>query len=310
MSNFDPSPPQIYQPQPQPSKSTNPDGDFVVKFWGVRGLIATPGSKTTKYGGNTACVEICVAGKHLIFDGGTGLRCLGKEWEKLQTPIEAHLFFTNSQSNRLQGFPFFAPAFLEDHTFHIYGIAATNGASIKQCLGDQMLQPNFPFPLQIMQSELQFYSVIPHQPILIDDVKITTALINQNQKSLGYRVNWQGLSVAYVTDLSACSDEAEITEISQLIAGVDLLIANAAYTVLTPRSQQETEFYWQTAVDLANTVGAKQLVVSHHHPDDWDDSLDKMQIQLTDAFPNSLLAYEGLAVVLGKIQPQDSNPQN
>jgi phosphoribosyl 1,2-cyclic phosphodiesterase len=300
MSNFDPSPPQIYQPQ------ANTRQDFVVKFWGVRGLIATPGSETTKYGGNTACVEVDVAGKHLIFDGGTGLRCLGKKWEKLKTPIEAHLFFTNSQSNRLQGFPFFAPAFLEDHTFHIYGIAATNGASIKQCLGDQMLQPNFPFPLQIMQSELQFYSVIPHQSITIDDVTITTALINQNQKSVGYRVNWQDFSIAYVTDLSACSDESEIAEISQLIAGVDLLIANAAYTALTPRSHQETEFYWQTAADLASNVGVKQLVVSHHHPDDWDDSLDKMQIQLIDAFPNSLLAYEGLSLVVGEKQSKDA----
>jgi phosphoribosyl 1,2-cyclic phosphodiesterase len=301
MSNFDPPPPQTYQPQVHPHKLVNQDKDFVVQFWGVRGLIATPGSNTSRYGGNTACVEIYVAGKRLIFDGGTGLRCLGKEWEKLQTTLEAHLFFTNSQSNRLQGFPFFAPAFIGDNTFHIYGIAATNGASIKQCLGDQMLQPNFPFPLQIMQSELQFYNLLPNQAIKIDDVTITTALINQNQKSMGYRVSWQDLSIAYVTDLSACSDESEIADISKLIAGVDLLIANAAYTVLTPRSQQETEFYWQTAVDLASTVGVKRLAVSHHHPDDRDDLLDKMQIELKAACPNGLLAYEGLSLVVGEM---------
>jgi phosphoribosyl 1,2-cyclic phosphodiesterase len=294
MPNFDPPPLQTDQ-------LANQAKDFIVHFWGVRGLIATPGSSTSRYGGNTACVEVYVAGKRLVFDGGTGLRCLGKEWEKLQTPIEAHLFFTNSQSNRLQGFPFFAPAFIGDNTFHLYGIAATNGASIKQCLGDQMLQPNFPYPLQIMQSELQFYNLIPNQVITIDDVTITTALINQNQKSMGYRVNWQDFSIAYVTDLSACSDKSEIADISKLIAGVDLLIANAAYTALTPRSQQETEFYWQTAVDLANTVGVKRLVISHHHPDDQDDLLDKMQIELEAAFPNALLAYEGLSLVVGEI---------
>jgi phosphoribosyl 1,2-cyclic phosphodiesterase len=294
MSNFDPPSPQTYQ-------LANQAKDFVVQFWGVRGLIATPGSNTSRYGGNTACVEVYVAGKRLIFDGGTGLRYLGKEWEKLQTAMEAHLFFTNSQSNRLQGFPFFAPAFIGDNTFHIYGIAATNGASIKQCLGDQMLQPNFPYPLQIMQSELQFYNLIPNQAIKIDDVTITTALINQNQKSMGYRVNWQDFSIAYLTDLSACSDESEIADITKLVAGVDLLIANAAYTALTPRSQQETEFYWQTAVDLASTVGVKRLVISHHHPDDQDELLDKMQIQLKAAFSNALLAHEGLSLVVGEI---------
>lgn len=298
MSNFDPLP-QTYQSQSQTDNLANQAQDFVVKFWGVRGLIATPGISTSRYGGNTACVEVCVAGKRLIFDGGTGLRCLGKEWEKSSTAMEAHLFFTNSQSNRLQGFPFFAPAFIGYNTFHIYGIAATNGASIKQCLGDQMLQPNFPFPLQIMQSELQFYNLIPKQVIQLDDVNIVTALINQNQKSLGYRVNWRDFSVAYVTDLSACNDELEIADISSLIAGVDLLIANAAYTALTPRNQQETDFYWQTAVDLANNVGVKRLVISHHHPDDRDELLDKMQMELHNTCPNALLAYEGLSLVIG-----------
>ena len=89
----------------------SPADEFIVQFWGVRGLIPTPSSNTSRYGGNTACVEMHVAGKRLIFDGGTGLRILGKT-SRLQQPLEAHLFFTNCQSNRIQGFPFFAPHLL------------------------------------------------------------------------------------------------------------------------------------------------------------------------------------------------------
>ncbi|NEP44551.1 MAG: MBL fold metallo-hydrolase, partial [Okeania sp. SIO2H7] len=48
-------------------------GDFVVQFWGVRGSIPAPGKDTIRYGGNTSCIEMRVAGKRLIFDGGTGL---------------------------------------------------------------------------------------------------------------------------------------------------------------------------------------------------------------------------------------------
>ena len=34
---------------------------FQVRFWGVRGSYPTPGPQTTRYGGNTTCVEV-VAG--------------------------------------------------------------------------------------------------------------------------------------------------------------------------------------------------------------------------------------------------------
>ena len=38
-------------------------GDFTVKFWGVRGSVPTPGKETVRYGGNTSCIEMQIAGK-------------------------------------------------------------------------------------------------------------------------------------------------------------------------------------------------------------------------------------------------------
>ena len=44
-----------------------------VKFWGVRGSIASPGPKTVRYGGNTTCIEIRTDSNELIIlDAGTG----------------------------------------------------------------------------------------------------------------------------------------------------------------------------------------------------------------------------------------------
>ena len=49
-----------------------------IRFWGVRGSIATPGPSTVRYGGNTACVEVRDAtDRLLVLDAGTGLRELG-----------------------------------------------------------------------------------------------------------------------------------------------------------------------------------------------------------------------------------------
>ncbi|RUR79670.1 MBL fold metallo-hydrolase [Chlorogloeopsis fritschii PCC 9212] len=298
MSNFKLSPPQINVSENKTRPIPNQVKKFIVQFWGVRGLIASPSNKTNRYGGNTACVEMQVADKRLVFDGGTGLRVLGKSWLELQQPLQAHLFFTNSQSNRIQGFPFFGPAFLPENSFHIYGIAASNGASIKQCLCDQMLLPHFPYPLQEMQSELHFHNLTPGKVIKIDDLTVTTALINQTQKSIGYRVDWQNYSVAYVTDLHDNANEVEQKCIQQLTKEVDLLIANPT----TPQKFYRTDrdSHWQTAVDLAHASSAKQLVISHHHPDDHDDFLDHIQMEIKSAFVGGLIAREGLTLVVGE----------
>ncbi|MCM0593350.1 MAG: MBL fold metallo-hydrolase [Gloeotrichia echinulata IR180] len=298
MSNFALSDSEIYLREKQTTQPSNPAQEFLVKFWGVRGLIPTPGCNTNRYGGNTGCVEMSVAGKHLIFDGGTGLRVLGKNWQQRQKPIEAHLFFTNSQSNRIQGFPFFAPAFIAQNSFHIYGTAASNSASIKQCLCDQMLQPHFPYPLQVMQSYLQFYNLSPDSEVKLGDVTVTTALIDQNQRSVGYRVTWQGYNVAYVTDLHKNSEQLDRERILQIIQGVDLLIANATYNPPTAYNHEFTDLHWQTAVDLANNAGVQRLVISHHHPDDNDDFLDQVQVAVKSVFPQALLAHEGLIITL------------
>ncbi|GAB1539456.1 MBL fold metallo-hydrolase [Scytonema sp. NUACC21] len=298
MPNFEQSSPQNYVDKEHPTEVQTQESEFLVKFWGVRGLVPSPGTNTSRYGGNTACVEMQVAKKRLIFDGGTGLRLLGRSLLQQQQSIEAHLFFTNSQSNRIQGFPFFAPAFLTENSFHIYGTAALNGASIKQCLYDQMLQPHFPYPLQVMQSKLHFYNFAPGKVFKVDDITITTALINRHQKSVGYRVAWKDYSVAYITDLHPSPNEADKEHIVQITKGIDLLIANATYTPPSIRKHDQTQTYWETAVDLAQNIGAKWLIISHHHPDDCDDFLDGVQTQVKSIFPKALLAREGLILLV------------
>ncbi|CAN0585047.1 unnamed protein product, partial [Laminaria digitata] len=80
--------------------------EFYVKFWGTRGSIACAGSDTLRYGGNTACLEVMCADRRLIFDGGTGLRKLGREIAQ-QGPTEIDLFLTHTHLDHIIGLPFF-----------------------------------------------------------------------------------------------------------------------------------------------------------------------------------------------------------
>jgi phosphoribosyl 1,2-cyclic phosphodiesterase len=294
-----------FNPQITPSdafseqRSRHPLSQFSVKFWGVRGSIPTPGHETVRYGGNTACVEIQVGGKRLIFDGGTGLRALGKHL-MTQMPVEAHLFFTHTHWDRIQGFPFFMPAFVPGNCFRIYGAVGPNGASIKQRLSEQMLRPNFPVPLQAMQSELKFSNISPGSVISLDDVVIETISLNRSNSALGYRVTWEGHSVVYATDTESRADSVE-QSLLYLAQQADVLIFDATYAdnhyyVPEMGSQVEQVALWRNALEAAIAVEVKQIIIFHHDPAHEDSYLDQLEQQLQADFPNVAIAKEGMVL--------------
>src|SRR5574340_356521 len=90
--------------------------ELTVKFWGVRGSHPTPGPDTVKYGGNTACVEICAGERRIILDAGTGIIALGRDIAKKRRNGEdakkTAIFLSHLHHDHIQGFPFFVPAFL------------------------------------------------------------------------------------------------------------------------------------------------------------------------------------------------------
>jgi phosphoribosyl 1,2-cyclic phosphodiesterase len=296
----------------------HPSG-FTVKFWGVRGDIPTPGLETLRYGGNTACVEICVAGKRLIFDGGTGLRALGKSLLH-RIPVQAHLFFTHTHWDRIQGFPFFAPAFHADNRFDIYGAVGANGASIKQRLCDQMLRPHFPAPIQTMRSHLQFHDIAPGSVMHLDDVVVETIALNRSNGALGYRVTWNDHSVVYATDIEASTYRVD-QGLLYLASQADLLIYDAAQAAETPnRAQRDFESTqsecqslghkfeqqpqaWYTGIEVAMLAQVKQLVLFHHDSDHTDDFLDQVEVEAQQLFPATRLAREGITISMVVASP-------
>lgn len=272
---------------------------FMVKFWGVRGSVPTPGVEMVRYGGNTPCVEMQVAGQRIIFDGGTGLRLLGKHLRD-EMPVEAHLFFTHTHWDRIQGFPFFAPAFVPGNCFHIYGAAGPNGASIKQRLSDQMLRPNFPVPLQVMQADLKFVDIVPGSVIPIEDVTVEAVSLNRPNGALGYRVTWGGYSVVYATDTERSPDSVE-QNLKYLAQDADLLIYDAAYisdhALVDPEAATgEQNHGWQSGIDLAIAARVKQVIMFHHDPAHEDNFLDSIEQDVQSRYPNVKLAREGMVL--------------
>jgi phosphoribosyl 1,2-cyclic phosphodiesterase len=294
--------------RPIDNTANTPDSQWDIKFWGVRGSIPSPGAETVRYGGNTPCVEMSIDGERLIFDGGTGLKVLGDTLMS-QLPVSAHLFFSHSHWDHIQGFPFFLPAFIKGNSFQVYGTIAGNGMTMQDRLHDQMLHPNFPVPLQIMQAQLQFNDLKLGENIQIGEISVQNSPLNHPGGAVGYRISWRGLIVAYITDTEHFHGRLDDNVIA-LAKDADILIIDSTYT--------DEEYYhpqtskvgwghstWQEAVKVARAAGVKQLVIFHHDPAHNDEFLDRVADAVSLAFPNSILAKESLVLSLVPVSVRD-----
>ncbi|MDR4499007.1 MAG: hypothetical protein MRK02_13975 [Candidatus Scalindua sp.] len=81
-------------------------GNLYIRFWGVRGSIATPGKDTVQYGGNASCVEVRCGNKVIILDAGTGIRELDNKLLK-EKPRHINILFSHFHYDHIEGFPFY-----------------------------------------------------------------------------------------------------------------------------------------------------------------------------------------------------------
>ncbi len=242
-----------------------------VRFWGVRGSIACPLSQYMLYGGNTSCVEVRAGEQRIILDAGTGIRGLGTSFLG-ESAKEAVLLFTHTHWDHVNGFPFFGPAYREDHSFLIRAGHLRTAGGIREVLSGQMNQPMFPVPIDVMRAKLAFEDFTAGESFTLNGgVRVRTAPLNHPNGATGYRLELGGHSVCYVTDTEHLLGQPDANVLG-LIEGADLVIYDSTYTDEEfPGKIGWGHSTWQEGVRLCRTAGARKLAIFHHDPD-HDDS--------------------------------------
>ncbi len=274
-----------------------------VTFWGVRGSIPTPGPETLEIGGNTSCVEVRAGKTILVFDGGTGLRLLGKKLVA-EMPLEAHIFFSHVHWDHIQGFPFFDPAFVPGNTIHLYG-GNNVSRTLEETLAGQMDHPNFPVHLKDMGARMTFNDIPEGHALELPTgdgkvVRVTTGRGNHPNGVWAYRIEHEGRSVVYATDTEhyAIVDP----QITALARGADVLIHDAQYTPeeyggTAGRGGPKTGWGHSTFAEAARVAAAakvKRLILFHHDPTQNDAAVREKEARARATFPETIAAYEGL----------------
>ena len=277
-----------------------------ITFWGVRGSIPTPGPSTVQIGGNTSCVELRLGQAILIFDGGTGLRLLGKKLVK-EMPLTAHMFFSHVHWDHIQGFPFFEPAFVAGNVFHLYG-GNNVSRTLEETLAGQMDHPNFPVHLTAMGARMTFRDLAEGERVDIDDragghVRVTNASGNHPQGVYAFRAEHAGKAFVYATDTEHYEGRID-DKLVKLARDADVFVYDAQYTpeeYAGTAGSGATKKGWghstfEEGAKIAKAAGARQLVLFHHDPIQNDAAVREKEKRAKALFPNVVAAREGLTI--------------
>jgi phosphoribosyl 1,2-cyclic phosphodiesterase len=308
-----------------------------ITFWGVRGSYPVPGSATVRYGGQTSCVEARTSsGETLIVDAGTGLRALGNKLmsESGGAPGQYHVLLSHVHWDHIQGLPFFSPAYINGTRISVYALL-TAANELDQVIGGITRHEFFPMPLEAVPANFQFQKVEPGVDFVIGKFHITPIALNHPFGSVGYRIDADGQSWAYVADTAPfnevlhkqhflkgpepLSDDDRVAlgamreALVKRLQGVDTVVYD---THFLPEEYARFPHYGHSTPDQALEICAeakvRRLVLYHHAPSHSDDQMDQIAASYLAKGAlrgiEVLTSFEGMTIPIGPEEPSAFAP--
>lgn len=243
----------------------------------------------------------------VVIDLGTGLRPLGHDLEARAQPgaaVEMTALLSHLHWDHIIGLPFFRPLLREGGRMEVYGPPQDSG-SLYEVI-DRVVEPPF-FPVRVKE----LHGVVDFREVANDDfaigsAKVKVRVVPHIGTTLGFRIEAEGASVAFVCDHQAPDDRSSVApNVLELCDGADLVVHDAQYT----ESEYQAKATWghstiSYALHVAAEAGARELALFHHDPTHSDDELDRIVADARDLpearrLDEVIAAAEGLVLDLG-----------
>lgn len=252
------------------------------RIWGSRGSIASPGSDTARYGGNTSCIELRPPGCDVvILDAGTGIRELGVRLVR-EGATRMFLLLTHLHVDHIEGLGMFEPIWRKETELHIWGPASPI-ASLEQRIATYFSPPLFPVHLSEVPATIEYHDASEAE-WQIDSARFSSNAIIHPGPTVGYRIESKGRVLAYLTDHEPALGSDLADDPSEWISGsaiahrADLLIHDCQYTP----EEYENRIGWghsttEHVARFAEKAQVGRVMLFHHDPMHSDDQLDAMR---------------------------------
>jgi phosphoribosyl 1,2-cyclic phosphodiesterase len=135
-------------------------------------------------------------------------------------------------------------------------------------------------------------------PGLFPGLVVRTCALNHPDGATGYRLEWAGKSVCYVTDVEHHPGQLDQT-VLDLIKDADLVIYDCTYTDDEfPNHVGWGHSTWQQGIRLCRAANVGQLAIFHHNPDHTDTMMAEIEAEAKQVWPNVIVARDEMALFL------------
>ena len=256
-----------------------------------------PAEQGMRSGGNTA-VFVMSSGVALVDTKilGYGQDILAEVGQITDKPVTT-IINTHTHYDHIWGWPHFSPGLDAGTRLNIRAGHLMPEHRIENLMRGLLNDPLNPLNSETLRAEVIFEDfvigdTIEPQPGIV----VRTAHLNHPNRASGYRVEFDGRSICYLTDHEHTED-GPTQALVELTKGADLVIYDSTYTEEEyPNHVGWGHSTWNEGAKLCDIADARTFVVFHHDPGHDDTFMDCIAREAAEARPGTIVAREGLVL--------------
>ncbi len=257
------------------------DKSLRITMLGARGSVPVSGSQFDKFGGATTCYMIEEDDQVIFLDGGSGI----VNAPDIDPEKEVSVLLTHLHLDHVLGLPFFPELTKPGRKITLYG-ENKNKKTVSMEL-DELFSSSF-WPLKLFEYPADLTCREIKMKFSLGDVLVECIQLNHPGGSLGFSLKSKGKKIVVLSD----HEYSKRTDIYSFSKGADLILFDAQYT--DEEYESHRGFGHSSigmAIDFAEKVKAKKMLIIHHDPHHEDDFLNNIQEGLYGK--NIFLARQG-----------------